>query len=139
MNSFDRIVCSFYNAYTKNHNTNWPEGQVLFSPKHPLKSLILLTLSSTQSFPTPALMAAVALGAAKPAVPTCTAVAPTIRYSITSSAISIPPKPIIGILTTLQNSRTRARGIGLMEGAGKQTEQVPKRDFRVLMSTLMAG
>src|SRR4029077_16732639 len=105
----------------------------------PCISLILLALACTRAFVRALASLTLALGSAKLAVPTCTAEAPTDRYSSTSSAVSIPPSPITGIPTAFMVSQTRRRVMGLMAGPERPPVRFPKRDLRVHASTAMAG
>src|SRR5713226_2521522 len=109
-----------------------PLCQPISAANFPRISLILLALACTRAF-------VMALGSAKLVVPTCTAEAPTARYSSTSSTVSMPPRPITGILTTFIVSQTRRRVIGLMAGPERPPVGFPKRDLRVHGSTAMAG
>src|SRR6516165_4603750 len=57
------------------------------------KLLIVSSLASETVRARPSTSASLILGSAKLAVPTCTAVAPTAKYSSTSSTDSMPPRP----------------------------------------------
>src|ERR1700674_3942191 len=112
----------------------------LFSAMNlPRISLILLCLACTRAFVRVLASLSLALGSAKLAVPTCTAEAPTDRYSSTSSALSMPPSPITGIPTAFMVSQTRRRVMGLMAGPERPPVGSPKRDLRAHASTAMAG
>src|SRR5258707_8145382 len=113
--------------------------QPISAANFPCISLILLALTCTRAFVRALASLSLALGSAKLAVPTCTAEAPTTRYSSTSSTVSMPPRPITGILTAFIVSQTSRRVMGLMAGPERPPVRFPKRDLRVRASTAMAG
>src|ERR1700730_6338051 len=78
--------------------------QALSACSVPIKSLILWMLAFLQLFSSLSTRFPQAPGSEKLAVPTWTAFAPTIMYSRTSSAVSIPPRPTIGIFTDRHDS-----------------------------------
>src|SRR5580704_155595 len=112
----------------------------LFSLKKlPLNSLKVHILASIKAFAKPPAIASLAFGSEKLAVPTCTAVAPTLTYSMASATVSTPPRPRIGMSTTLLTSQTSRRVIGLIAGPERPPVRFPKRDFWVLKSIAIAG
>src|SRR5216683_2512420 len=102
-------------------------------------SFILLYLACTRAFVRALASLSLALGSAKLAVPTCTAEAPTDRYSSTSSTVCTPPKPITGILTAFFVSQTNRRVMGRIAGPERPPVKFPKRDLNVRVSTAIAG
>src|ERR1700737_1064443 len=92
-------------------------------------SLIVHILDEEMARSRPATSCSLALGSAKLAVPTCTAEAPTDRYSSTSSTVSIPPSPITGIFTAFFTSQTSRRVMGLIAGPERPPVRFPKCDF----------
>src|SRR6266849_8319027 len=105
----------------------------------PRISLILLALACTRAFVRALASLSLALGSAKLAVPTCTAEAPTTRYSSTSPTVSSPPRPTTGILTVFFISQTSRRVMGRIAGPERPPLKFPKRDLRVRVSTAIAG
>src|SRR5215469_16764876 len=101
-----------------------------------LKELMLALFRVAGNWPK---ISSLARGSVKLAVPTCTADAPTTMYSSTSSAVSIPPSPRIGIFTTLRTSQTSLNVMGLIAGPDSPPVTFPKRDLPVLKSTAIAG
>src|ERR1700730_518047 len=90
----------------KKRNIHGAAIQALSVLNVPIKLLILGMLASPQLFSRACTSCSQTAGSEKLAVPTCTAVAPTIMYSRTSSTVSIPPRPRIGILTARLDSNT---------------------------------
>src|SRR5439155_525464 len=64
---------------------------------------------------------------------------PTARYSSTSSTVSLPPRPIIGVLTAFLVSQTSLKVMGLIAGPDKPPVGLPNRDFPVRKSMAIAG
>src|SRR5215831_9614901 len=93
------------------------------------KPLIVNSLASETARARPPTSASLIVGSAKLAVPTCTAVAPTARYSSTSSTDSMPPRPKIGILTAFRVSQTRRSVMGLIAGPDRPPVRFPSLDF----------
>src|SRR6201997_1176739 len=89
------------------------------------------TLASSRTFVRPPTSRSLTLGSAKLAVPTCTADAPTERYSSTSFTVSMPPKPITGDLTAFRVSQTSLKVMGLMAGPDRPPVGHPSRDLPV--------
>src|SRR6266436_3077136 len=105
----------------------------------PCISLILLALWRTRAFVRALASCSLALGSVKLAVPTCTAEAPTARYSSTSSTVSMPPSPNIGILTAFLVSQTSFKVMGLMAGPERPPVAFPSRDFPERKLMAIAG
>src|SRR5215467_4764969 len=105
-------------------------------------SLILFkvkALARSRTFVRASTRLSLAFGSAKLAVPTCTAEAPTERYSSTSSAVSIPPRPIIGDRIVFRVSHTSLKVMGLMAGPERPPVGHPSRDWPVRKSRAIAG
>src|SRR5262249_21362025 len=114
-------------------------AQSVFAPKVPVKLLILEMLFELHRALNPLKMRSQALGSAKLAVPTWTAAAPTTKYSKTSSAELMPPKPTIGTPTARNASFTRRSVIGLIARPERPPVALPRRDLRLWKSMLIAG
>ena len=99
-------VCLVCNITTENCTPTCPLGQVFSCTKNHLNSLILRTLYFSQDLSSHPRILPVAVGAAKLALPTCTAVAPSTRYSRPSPGLSIPPSPMTGVRIDLPTART---------------------------------
>src|SRR6266568_9096673 len=104
-----------------------------------LISFTVNTLARSGTFVRPPTSRSLTRGSAKLAVPTCTAEAPTERYSSTSSTVSMPPRPIIGVLTALRVSQTSLKVMGLIAGPDKPPVGLPSRDFPERKSMAIAG
>src|SRR5215472_11087471 len=102
-------------------------------------ALTLNTLASESALGRASTNLSLALGSAKLAVPTCTADAPTERYSSTSSAVSTPPRPIIGDLTVFFVSQTSLKVMGLIAGPESPPVEDPSLEIPVRKSRAIAG
>src|SRR5207245_9733551 len=88
-------------------------------------------LASSRTFVRPSTSRSLTRGSVKLAVPTCTAEAPTERYSSTSSTVSMPPRPIIGDRVAFRVSQTSLKVMGLMAGPERPPVGQPRRDLPV--------
>ena len=70
-------------------------------------------------------------------MPTCTARAPTARYSSASRASMMPPEPMTGMRTARAASWQRASASGLMAGPESPPVARPRRERRRARSTAM--
>ena len=77
-------------------------------------------------------------GSTKFAVPTCTALAPTIMNSSMSSAVMMPPIPMIGIRTAWRHSYTMRTAMGRMAGPLSPPTMFASFGRRVSMSIAIA-
>ncbi len=99
MNNGFRIMCSLCYSNPENCSARGSLCQPLCDKKVARISLKLNSLDSEMASRTCSTIASLAPGSAKLAVPTCTAEAPTAMYSSTSTPVSMPPRPIMGMLT----------------------------------------
>src|SRR6185312_11000520 len=118
-----------------------PDGRSAEAGPHPLgarahvRSLPMRSLTwrrrSAQYAARPSSTFLAAVGSAKLAVPTCTAVAPARRNSTASSVVAMPPMPITGIFTARASSHTMRRAIGLSAGPERPPVLLARRGRQV--------
>src|SRR5215813_5106520 len=133
------IVLSFCYKLPEKCSTKESLCQSFSRLNFPRISFIVNTLASKKAFGSSRTSPSLAVGSVKLAVPTCTQVAPTERYSSTSAAVSMPPSPIIGVVTALDVSQTNRWVIGLIAGPERPPVLLPSFDREDRKSSAMAG
>src|SRR6266704_2624879 len=136
--SMSHSVC-FVLQTTKKCSRKTSLCQLFSGANLPLISFKVNILARSRTFVRASTRRSLALGSATLAVPTCTADAPTERYSSTSSTVSMPPRPMIGDLTAFFVSQTSLKVMGLMAGPDKPPVGFPSRDFPERKSMAIAG
>ena len=80
----------------------------------------------------------IAVGWTKVTVPTWTALAPASMYSMASSAVAMPPQPIIGISTARAHCQVMRTTMGRIAGPDRPPVMLPSLGRWLSISTAMA-